>query len=186
MIRTLQTPAPSDAAADKGPHPQCPGCGYDLFGSLRSRHRTCPECGRKFSRHEVLPGARPWTHGRGLWSAAWVLSLRSLAALPVCFLLTYVMAPGMATPPYGGILLLLAAAGLGLGAWLGRDLVDVAGHKSLSLTALATAFAWATVVAGVVPAVLLKPVDGWAEFFALHTTAIFATFWVLRATALSD
>jgi hypothetical protein len=184
MSRNIYSSAPIDAAADKGPHPLCPGCGYDLFGSLRSRRRICPECGRKFARHELLPGA--WTHRRGLWSATWVLGLRSLAALPVCFLLTYVMAPGMAAPPYGGILLQLAAAGLGLGAWLGRDLVDVAGHKSLSLTVLATAFAWATVVAGVVPAVLLKPVDGWAEFFALHTTAIFATFWVLRATALSD
>ncbi len=115
-----------------------------------------------------------------------MLSLRSLAALPVSFLLAYVMAPGMAAPPYGGILVLLATAGLGLGAWLGRDLADVAGHKSLGLTVLATAFAWATVVAGVVPAVLLKPVDGWTEFFSLHTTAIFATLWVLRSTALAD
>jgi hypothetical protein len=173
-------------AAVEKPHPLCPGCGYDLFGIVRGRRGTCPECGRTYTRHELLPGGRPWTRGRGLRSAAWALALRSLVALPACFLLAYVLAPGLAAPPYGGVLLLLAAAGLGLGAWLGRDLVDVAGARSLRLTALAAAFAWVTVAAGVLPAVLLKPVGGWTELVALHVTAVFATFWVLRSTALSN
>ena len=153
---------------------------------MRARHRVCPECGRRFTRYEIASGQRPWTPWRSLRRASGVLALRALVALPACFLLDMLLLPALSSPPYGVLLLMLAVAGLALGWWLGRGLVDFMGCKSLALTALAVAFGWATVGCAAALADLVWPVDGWTEVYALHTAAVFATLWILKSTALDD
>lgn len=34
-------------------HPACPGCGYDLAGTLELEPRRCPECGREWTLDEL-------------------------------------------------------------------------------------------------------------------------------------
>ncbi|MCC6907759.1 MAG: hypothetical protein IT430_07450 [Phycisphaerales bacterium] len=47
----LQQPA---RPLPKGPlRPICPGCGYDLSGTLESPQRRCPECGREWTIDEL-------------------------------------------------------------------------------------------------------------------------------------
>lgn len=41
------------AIADAPIHPTCPGCGYDLSGTLESPDQRCPECGRTWTVEEL-------------------------------------------------------------------------------------------------------------------------------------
>ena len=68
--RSKSPPADSTAPNRPVPFGRCPQCAYDLRGLTEPR---CPECGRAFTFHEIIPVRRLWLTAypyEPRWSAA--------------------------------------------------------------------------------------------------------------------
>ena len=50
---TKDTPEHATTFADRPVQPMCPGCGYDLSGTLEAPEQRCPECGRVWTIEEL-------------------------------------------------------------------------------------------------------------------------------------
>lgn len=50
---SLDSPSPSDFQDVSPSPPLCPGCGYNLSGTLEDPSRICPECGRAWTVDEL-------------------------------------------------------------------------------------------------------------------------------------
>ena len=101
----------------------------------------------------------------------------------LCAGLDWLITPTMPSPPYWGVALLLALAGIVLGWWLSVDLAWQAGFYSPWLVVLAVVFAWAAVIGGIALSSIVwgrLPPD-WPAAITLLTTAVFATLSIIRA-----
>lgn len=169
-------------------HPLCPDCGYDLLGSVDARRRVCPECGYEFTLDELSGRGRTgdWTPAHGYRRAVTVLLVKSLVSLPVCTALLWLVTPALASPPYWGVVFVLAIAGFVLGFVLCVNLADDAGFAGPWLAVLAVGCAWSIVVAAAGISHALRPLPGWMALYAQMTVAAFAGLWIVKGIFLDD
>ena len=169
-------------------HPLCPDCGYDLLGSVDARRRVCPECGYEFTLVELSQRGRKgdWTRAPGHRRAVTALLVKSLASLPVCTVLLWLVTPALASPPYWGVVLVLAVAGFVLGFALCVNLAAYAGCVGPWLAVLAMGSAWAIVGAAAGISHWFRPLPGLMALYAQMTVGAFASLWIVKAIILDD
>jgi hypothetical protein len=167
-------------------HPLCLDCGYDLLGTVAGGGRVCPECGVSFTLAELAEGRKEvWTPAHGCRRAVTVLTVRSLFCAPVCIGLAMLATPAFYSPPYWGVILILAIAGFGLGLVLCLNLRAHTGLAGPMLAAITAGFAWGIVIDAVaVSHFFLRPLPGWSAAYAQATVAAFATLWIVKEMIL--
>jgi hypothetical protein len=161
-------------------HPLCPGCGYDLVGTVAEDRRVCPECGRAFTRDELrrAPAPDEWTPARGLRRLVVVAALRSAACFPawvgLLVVASILCAWGEGLSRAGAVLVwmlcvsLVAVGGAVVGAVAGRRIDETAGI----LTALALPVPIAGAAAVIVGGAAVADALGFGKLAGAAMTAI--------------
>ncbi len=164
----------------------CPDCGYDLLGSVDARRRVCPECGYEFTLGELARRGHKgdWTPALAYRRAVTALLVKSLVSLPVCTGLLWMVTPALGSPPYWGVVLVLAIAGFVLGFVLSMNLAAYAGFVGPWLAVLAVGCAWSIVVAAAGISHTFRPLPGWFALYAEMTVGAFASLWIVKEILL--